>query len=260
MNGIGPNVSLGPNMRLWRQQKGDTFRRDCAFDAGLARGVPSALWRSARWLICALHCCVGKLKYTRWLEAVWEGRWFGIALTGACVVACIYLQWHIQQPGVSVAVMGVAAALMTARTKASGPEKVAWMLIITSLLVSEVLAIREDRRKNDEQVAKLWYEEVAAINTLTGDESFAFLSYVPGQQFLAFPHVGKYPLYGVIARIVDLDKVKTDPHGTTVVVGDMIKGHATTTSIPQNFVLAGDHFNANVFFTGRNGRLGRVLP
>ncbi len=103
-----------------------------------------------------------KMESRAWLEAVWDGRWFGIALTSICVAVCIYLQWNIPGPGVSVAVMGVAAALMTARAKASGAEKAVWMLIITSLLLSEVLAIRKDRREHDDQLARILSEEVQA--------------------------------------------------------------------------------------------------
>ena len=49
-----------------------------------------------------------KMESQAWLEAIWEERWFGIAITGAFAAGCIYLQWAIQSPGVSVAVMGVS--------------------------------------------------------------------------------------------------------------------------------------------------------
>jgi len=103
-----------------------------------------------------------KIEFGAWLEALWKDRWLGVALTGLCTVVCIYLQWRIPGPGVSVAVMGVAAALMAARTKASGTEKAVWMLIVTSLLLSEVFAIRKDRKEHDDQLAKLFGEEVGA--------------------------------------------------------------------------------------------------
>ena len=45
--------------------------------------------------------------------------------------------------------MGVVAATMAARTKATGPEKATWMLIISSLLIVEVLAIRKERQFNE---------------------------------------------------------------------------------------------------------------
>ena len=103
-----------------------------------------------------------KIEAHAWLEALWEERWFGIALTGLFTAGCIYLQSDIPGPGVSVAVMGVAAAVMTARAKASGPEKAVWMLIITSHLISEVLALRKDRKEHDNQIAGLLSEEVEA--------------------------------------------------------------------------------------------------
>src|ERR1700691_1393278 len=89
-----------------------------------------------------------KIATHAWLEAIWEDRRSGIALTGLYVPICAALVWWIPAPGVSVAIMGVAAALMTARTKASGTEKAVWMLIISCLLVIEVLAIRRDRKDN----------------------------------------------------------------------------------------------------------------
>jgi hypothetical protein len=84
------------------------------------------------------------------------------------------------------------------------------------------------------------------LHTITGSESYAFLQYVPGQPFLAFVHKGDYPLYGVSARIVDLDQVKktNSLNGVTVAIGDMIRGHANMEP-PLNLGTA-DRFNANV--------------
>jgi hypothetical protein len=96
------------------------------------------------------------------------------------------------------------------------------------------------------------------INQFTGSESYAILNYVPGQGFLAFAHVGKYPLYEVSARIADLDQVRTNV-GVTVPVGDMIRGHASIESMPAGIPTSGDHFNANVFFTARNGDWTELL-
>lgn len=91
------------------------------------------------------------------------------------------------------------------------------------------------------------------VNTLTGDESFAYLWYVPGQAFLSFAHKGTYPLYGVSARIVDLGQIAHNLSGTNIAVGDMTSGLAYPVAIPPGFPASGDHFNANVFFTARNG-------
>jgi hypothetical protein len=95
-------------------------------------------------------------------EIVWESRWAGVVFVGCFAVGAGCLEHWVPSPGVSVAFMGVAAALMTARTKATGIEKAVWMVLISSLLVIEVLAIRKDRKEHDDALAKLLNEEVAA--------------------------------------------------------------------------------------------------
>ena len=97
------------------------------------------------------------------------------------------------------------------------------------------------------------------IDTFTGSESYAYLAYVPMQGFLAFAHKGDYPLYGVSARIADLDRTSASFIGVTVAVGDMIKGHASMLQIPNGVPLQGDHFNANIFFNARNGDWVQLL-
>jgi hypothetical protein len=104
-----------------------------------------------------------KIETHAWLEAVWEDRRFGIALTTVFTACCACLFfWITPPPGVSIAVMGIAAAFMTARTKASGAEKAAWMMIISCLLVIEVSAIRKDRKENNDKIEKLLDEEHSA--------------------------------------------------------------------------------------------------
>lgn len=97
------------------------------------------------------------------------------------------------------------------------------------------------------------------VSQLTGSDSYAVLMYVPGQGFLLFAHEGKYPLYGVSARIVDLDQTQSNLQGITIPVGDMIRGHGNSESIPAGVPTSGDHFNANVFFTARNGDWTELL-
>ena len=99
---------------------------------------------------------------------------------------------------------------------------------------------------------------VTDINTLTGGDSYCFLTYVPGQGFLFFEHMGEYPLYGVDARIVTLDedgKIIEGQNfmGTTISVGDMISHHGNMVPIPGNLIANQDFFDANIFFTARNG-------
>ncbi|MGB2604396.1 MAG: hypothetical protein WBC78_12435 [Candidatus Sulfotelmatobacter sp.] len=117
-----------------------------------------------------------KIEVRAWLEGIWESRWSGIALTGMATLVCAVLSWWIPSPGVSVAFMGVAAAMMTARTKATGTEKAVWMLIISTLLVSEVLAIRKDRREHDEQTARLLQLEKESLDNITGGDSYAYVA------------------------------------------------------------------------------------
>jgi hypothetical protein len=92
------------------------------------------------------------------MEAIWESRWCGIVLTGGATIACALLFYSVPAPGVSVAVMGGVAAMMAARTRATGVEKATWMLIISALLVIEVAAIKKERILN-EQADKLRTEE-----------------------------------------------------------------------------------------------------
>jgi len=94
-----------------------------------------------------------------------------------------------------------------------------------------------------------------STNTQTGGDSYAFFTWVPMQGFLAFVHRGDYPLYDVTARIVNLDDTATQSGllGISLPVGDMIKGHAKMEAVPPTMALTGNHFNANIFFTARNG-------
>jgi len=103
------------------------------------------------------------------------------------------------------------------------------------------------------------HKSTETISQLTGSESYAVLMYVPGQTFLAFVHEGKYPLYGVSARIADLDQMPKNVMGVTIAVGDMIRGHVNMESMPAGIPTSGDHFNANVFFTARNGDWTELL-
>ncbi len=239
-----------------------------------------------------------KTKIKERLDAIWDARWSGIVLTGLATAFTAVSMRSLPVPGFSAACMGLAAAVVSLRSKATGTEKATWMLIISALLVIELLAIRKDRSETylaqlnalreerehfsevgrgiesvvtqsqsqfkvtlekSDRVIGLQTKELGGLSdnlkTFTGGQSFAVFAYVPGQQFLAFAHAGKYPLYDVSARIADLDQVgKTgDPLGVTVAVGDMIQEHVKILPVPANVASSGNKFNANVFFTARNG-------
>jgi hypothetical protein len=86
-----------------------------------------------------------KVELREQLETIWENRWCGVALAGTFTIAVACLFYWVPPPGISVAVMGAVAAIMAARTKATGAEKATWMLIISALLVIEIAAINKER-------------------------------------------------------------------------------------------------------------------
>lgn len=92
-------------------------------------------------------------------ESLWEQAWFGFLFVVIYAIACGYWLFEIPAPGYAVAVMGVAAALMAARTKASGYEKAAWMLVMFGLLYVETRAIRKDRCDNEDKQEQVHKEQ-----------------------------------------------------------------------------------------------------
>jgi hypothetical protein len=83
------------------------------------------------------------------LEAVWKNRWSGVALGSVATAVLAWLVHWAPPPGIAVTVMGVMAAIMSLRTKATGTEKAIWMLIISFLVVVEITAINRDRFSNE---------------------------------------------------------------------------------------------------------------
>ena len=92
---------------------------------------------------------------------IWLSHRFGMWLVFVCltITACL-LHW-LPSPGIGVAVMGIAAALMTARKDPTAWEKAAWTFAMFGLLVVEILAIRKDRREHDAQMKELLQQGVA---------------------------------------------------------------------------------------------------
>jgi hypothetical protein len=87
-------------------------------------------------------------------ELVWEHKRVGFLMVLAGTVVCGWWLFRIPSAGYAVTVMGLVAALMTARTKASGYEKAAWMLLMFGLLFVELKAIRKDRLDNEARQAQ----------------------------------------------------------------------------------------------------------
>ena len=85
------------------------------------------------------------------IEQIWNGRAMAIALCAAATLCICWLHWKLPLPGVAVAVLGAAAAVMSLRPKMKIFEKAAWMLMISGLLFAEIRAIRKDRKDANDQ-------------------------------------------------------------------------------------------------------------
>jgi hypothetical protein len=124
-------------------------------------------------------------------------------------------------------------------------------------------------REKNEEIARLQQENAGAI---TGGDSFCWMALqvvglngelvnansMPDDLILIpnFIHKGKYPLYDVSARIIDIDEWKkniTQAMQTTktVSIGNMTPGFWTTT--PIRLTHHGKDFNFNIFYVARNG-------
>jgi hypothetical protein len=82
-------------------------------------------------------------------EQLWDTPRAGFYLFAAFSLLCAYFFGHVPPPGYAATTLGVVAALMAARTKASGVEKAGWMVMIGVLLFVEAKAIRKDRAENE---------------------------------------------------------------------------------------------------------------
>ena len=115
-------------------------------------------------------------------------------------------------------------------------------------------------KKSDELARK----SAAIQNSVTGGTSFCYLAFWNDahsleQGSLGAIHVGKDTIYGVQARIVDIDRFRlASPEelehgfGTTINVGDLTLGHAIPNLIHWKETVPGK-LRLNVFFVARNG-------
>ncbi len=222
----------------------------------------------------------------------WNSPRIGVPLWLIGAAILVYWYFRIPPPGFAVGALGVVAGVMSIRDmKVSG--KMVWMALLICLLVTEFQAIDKDRadsaaelkkqRKeqddNFEAVLKAQNSDFAAtaerlrdaytlsqnqfgatmggisrqIDIFTGGRSFAYLTYVPGQGFLAFIHKGEDRIFSAYARIVDLDDPDKDLWGTVVEVGELSSGKASDTPVPPKLNRPLDKIELNIFFTARNG-------
>jgi hypothetical protein len=120
-------------------------------------------------------------------------------------------------------------------------------------------------RQKNEEIARLQKENTGVI---TGGDSFCWMSFqivglkgepvnannMPDDLLLVpnFIHKGKYPLYDVSARIIDIDEKKDIERATkTVSIGNMTPGFVTTTAV--SLTHHGKDINFNIFYVARNG-------
>lgn len=138
-------------------------------------------------------------------------------------------------------------------------EKALWVALVVTLTVLELRMITwndRDAEKNRQYAECLELQQFSnEIDTFTGDHSYLVLYYAPGQGFLLFSQRGDYSVFDAHARIADLDAPKTAQNlmGTTVDIGEVIKGRGAILSVPSELNEGKDRENLNVFFTARNG-------
>jgi hypothetical protein len=121
--------------------------------------------------------------------------------------------------------------------------------------------------QKNQEIAELQLE---SANAITGGDSFAYMGVmVPDPKSAAtiipvFVHKGKYPLYDVEARIVDLEEFRRLTElkdslaasraiqGTALKVGNMTPGFSSTPGIVLTH-LSGRDISYNIFYVARNG-------
>lgn len=206
-------------------------------------------------------------------------RWWNSAFAGVplwLVATALVVLWYakIPPPGFAIGALAVVAGIMSVRDmKVSG--KMVWTLLLICFLFTEFRAIAKDRADNAAELKKQ-HEELNSqfesvlkaqnedfrrtmggisrqIDVATGGKSYAYLTYVPGQGFLAFIHKGEDRIYSTYARIVDIDNMNVNMIGTIVEVGELSKGKATDRPVPPTLLRPMDNVNLNIFFTARNG-------
>jgi hypothetical protein len=92
------------------------------------------------------------------VESLWSSHKFGMWIVFVGLATTAALLWRLPAPGIAVAIMGIAAALMAARKEPTAWEKAAWTFMMFGLLLVEILAVRRDRKEHDKQLADLFQQ------------------------------------------------------------------------------------------------------
>jgi hypothetical protein len=216
---------------------------------------------------------------------VWQGREYRnlIKFGGLVVLLAVLLwlahhalhtvwKWH-PPVGLFIAILGVVGVVVPwLREHIGKREKAFWTFTFCLLLFLEIRSLHlysQDEAAVRDAQFKAFQE---TINTITGDNSFAYLmiSYpTSAGATLVAVHKGRYPLYSVGARFVDLQKFYAMNNGlsptrlniaagaTDINIGDLFHDSA---SVQGNVVFddAGEQ-KFNIFFSARNGRWTELL-
>ena len=203
----------------------------------------------------------------------------------------IYWFLFTPDPNYAVTVLGVAAVVLAIRALAKDftpTEQVVWILLAIVLCVIEFRAIAKDHAEHDEREAAIrWqddfnrkqerrqFEELLrqgrglfaqeqrlttrTLNTITGGPSFAYLEFnaTIGARIPVVVNGGQFPLSGVEARIVDLNRpLPTTIEGVRLQpilkVGDLAP-HASWFSPNPILFSEENKGDFNIFLDAKNG-------
>ena len=117
-------------------------------------------------------------------------------------LAGLVIYWFVclPSPGYAVTVLAFGAAAMSLNGEIGRLKKGVWLLILVFLTGIELRAISKDRQNQDKQFLE-------TISTITGGDSFAFMSLRPINAGLIYPFLvqsGVNPLHDVKIKIVTL--------------------------------------------------------
>jgi hypothetical protein len=180
----------------------------------------------------------------------------------------VFLYWlfifnrHIPSPGKAVAVLGVAAAVMTLMGEMKRAEKFAWILILFGLLSVEVISIDVERtaheqeqqqarndqlqhfseigngirnniKESDRNFNETMKKENQVLDNITGGETFCVIEAIPipDRFVLDAIAVGSNPLHDVLVDHTDSDAIKS-MIGTPQFTFDAIQGITAHYTIP----------------------------
>lgn len=120
--------------------------------------------------------------WVRKLEQIWKHDATAIVLCLTGALCAIWFHWSLPLPGVSVAVLGGMAAIMSLRPDMKIIEKAAWMIIIFAVLYAEIRAIRKDRADSDAKALADRQTQDAAFKAIQTTQNGDFTKTAGGLQ------------------------------------------------------------------------------